>query len=91
VVHEHEVLDADLLEAHAEGVDPEVIGQLGIANGDVPRHAFVEAELSEQPEPRGKPLFAVEALVLERGEGRASVRLAISRHHHPFDSTDTAC
>ena len=57
-------LHPDLAEAHAERVDPEVIGQLGVAGGDVSGRALAEPEASEQAEGRGEPLLAMPALVL---------------------------
>ena len=67
VVHEQEVLHPDLLEVHAERVDPEVVEQLGVAGGDVAGRALVEAEVPEQPERGGEPLLAVPALVVHVG------------------------
>ena len=52
----------DQLEVHAERVDPEVVGPLGVAGGDVAGHALVEAEPPEDPERRGEALLAVQAL-----------------------------
>ena len=73
VAHEDQVRDADVAEAHAEGVHPEVVGQLRVACGDVPGDALGEAEATEQPERPGQLLLAVQALLLHRVElGRAS-------------------
>jgi hypothetical protein len=66
VAHQQQVADADVPEVHAERVHPEVVGQFGVAGGDVARHALVEAELAEQPKRRGEPLLAVQALLLDR-------------------------
>ena len=65
VVHEEQVLDPDVLEVHAERVDPEVVGQLGVAGGDVAGRALVEAEGPEDAEGGGEALLAVPALVLD--------------------------
>ena len=72
--------DPDLLEAHAERVDPEVVEQLGVAGRDVAGDALVEAEAAEQPERGGEALLAVAALLLDRLEGREGVRHAVARH-----------
>src|SRR5271157_1608927 len=65
IVDQDEVLHADLLEVHPEGVDPEVIEELGIACGDVTCDSFVESELSEQTESGGEALLAVPPLVFD--------------------------
>ena len=52
-----------MAEAHPERVDPEVVGQLGIASGDVAGHALGEAEPPEQAQRAGQPLLAVQALL----------------------------
>ena len=64
---------------HAERVDPEVVGQLGVAGGDVPGDALVEAERAEQPERGGQPLLAVQALVVDRGRTSAGSPCTIAR------------
>ena len=69
VVDQDEVLDPDELEAHPEWIDPEVVGALGIPDGDVTGQPLVEAELSEQPEGGGEALLAMPALVLDVVEG----------------------
>ncbi len=56
----------------ANGIDPEVIGELGIARGDVAGHAFAEPEGAEETETGGQALFDVRALVLDVVERRAS-------------------
>jgi len=73
VVDQDQVRRADVPEVHAERVDPEVVGPLRIAGGDVPGDPFVEAELGEEAEGGGQALLPVEALVggvLERHVGR---------------------
>ena len=65
VAHQQQIADPDVPEVHPERVHPEVIGELGIAGGDVPGHTLVETEPAEQPERRGKILLAVQALLLE--------------------------
>ena len=70
-------LHADLLEAHPERVDPEVVEPLRVAGGDVTGHPFVEPELPEQSEGGGEALLAVQALVLDRLEGGELGRKAI--------------
>ncbi len=66
VPHQQQVADADVTEVHAERIDPEVVGQLGIARGDVARDALVEPEAAEQTERRRQVLFAVQALLFDR-------------------------
>ena len=63
VIDQQEVLDADLPEAHAERVHPEVVGELGVARGDVAGRALAEAEPAEQAEGGGEPLLAVAAFL----------------------------
>ena len=79
VVDEEEVGHPDVPEVHGEGVDPEVVGELGVAGGDVSGHAFVEAEPGEQTEGGGQALLAMQALVLDRVEGRREGELHL-RH-----------
>ena len=70
VVDEDQVADAHVAEAHAERVDPEAVGELGVAHGDVPGDALAEAEPAEDAQRAGELLLALEALVLDRREGR---------------------
>ena len=70
VVHQQNVPDPDLLEVHAERVDPEVVVELGVARGDVPGRTLVEPEVPEQPEGRGEALFAVPPLLFDAAELR---------------------
>src|SRR5581483_4236998 len=86
VVDEDEVLHADLLEVHPERVHPEVVEALRVTGGDVPRDAFVEAEVTEQPERGGQPLLAVATLVFDAVERRERVRRAVRGHGDPPDS-----
>ena len=62
VADQQQVADPDVAEVHTERVDPEVVGQLGIAGRDVAGHALVEAELAEEPEAGRQHLLAVQAL-----------------------------
>ena len=64
VTDEDEVRDADVAKAHAEGVDPEVVCQLGVARGDVPGDALGEAEAAEEPERTREPLLTMQTLLL---------------------------
>ena len=59
-----------MAEAHAERVDPEVVGQLGVTGGDVPGHALAEAEAAEQAQGAGQALLAVQAFLLHGGKDR---------------------
>ena len=62
VIDAHQIGDADVAKRNAGGVQPEMIGILGIAHRNVASAAEIEAELPEQPERGGEPLLAVEAL-----------------------------
>ena len=68
MVDQEEVAHPDVAEVHPERVDPEVVGHLGVAGGDVAGDAFVEAELGEQPERRRQPDLAVLPFLLNRVE-----------------------
>ncbi len=70
VVDEQEVLDADLPEAHAERIDPEVVGVLGVPCRDVAGRALGEAEPPEETEGGGQALLAMPALLLARSRTR---------------------
>ncbi len=61
-VHEQQVRDLDAREMHAERIDPEMVGQLGIARGDVPGQAQRETVPREQAERAGQALLAMAAL-----------------------------
>ena len=84
VVDQDQVGDLDLAEVHPERVDPEPVGVLGVARGDVPGDALGEAEPAEDAERRRKLLLAVQALLLEgvasRIAGRTGARLLGHRH-----------
>ena len=58
-------------EVDAERIDPEAVGVLRVADGDVAGDAFVEPESGEQAERRRQALLAVAPLLLE---GRESGR-----------------
>jgi hypothetical protein len=68
VAHENQVGDADMAEAHGEGVHPEVIGQFRVACRDVAGDTLGEAEATEQPQRAGQLLLAVQPLLLHGGE-----------------------
>ena len=70
VVDADEVGRADVAEAHAEGVHPEVVQVLGVTGGDVAGDALFEAELAEEPEPGREALLAVQALFFDALELR---------------------
>ena len=67
VVHEDEVAHADVTEAHREGVHPEVLRELRVADGDVAGDAFAEPDATEDAQCTGELLLAQEALLLHRG------------------------
>ena len=68
VVDTDQVRDADVLEVHAERVEPEPVEVLGIAHRDVAGDTLVEPELAEQAERRGEALLAVQPFLLHRVE-----------------------
>ena len=61
-------LTVDVAEAHRERVHPEVLGELGVADGDVPGDAFAEADAAEDAQRAGQLLLAVQPLFLHGGE-----------------------
>jgi hypothetical protein len=62
----------------SERVDPEVVGQFGVPGGDVPRDAFLVAEMGEQAERRRQALFAV-ANVGGDGMRRSAMNWTVTR------------
>jgi hypothetical protein len=54
----------------AERVDPEIIGLLGIARGNVAGNSFIESESREQAETRCEAFFAVPAFFADGSEDR---------------------
>ncbi|BCD88775.1 hypothetical protein PSm6_51820 [Pseudomonas solani] len=56
-----------MAEVHAHRVDPEMIGKLRVAHGDVPGTAHVETVAGEQAEGTGQALLAQQAFGLDRG------------------------
>ena len=60
VVDQDEVADAHVAEALAERVDPEAVGELGVAHGDVAGDAFAETEPSEDAQRTGELLLAMQ-------------------------------
>ena len=70
VVDEDEVADAHVAEAEPERVDPEVVGELGVADGDVAGDALAEPEATEDAQRAGELLLAVQALLLDGRERR---------------------
>jgi len=72
VIHENRIGSADLAEVHAKGIHPKMIEPLGIARGDVPGDAFIEAEAREEAKRGGEALFAMATLFGGSGkDGRA--------------------
>ena len=70
VVDQDQVADPHVAEADAERVDPEVVGELGIAHRDVAGDALAESEPAEDPQRAGELVLAVVALLLDGGERR---------------------
>ena len=71
-----------ILKFMPNGIDPEVVEELGVAGGDVTGDALVEPEVPEQAEGGGEALFAVPALVLDVVERGKRHRESV-RGHHP--------
>ena len=74
VVDEDQVALADVAEAHAERVDPEVVGELGVAHRDVAGDALGEPEPAEHAQRTGEVRLAVVALLLDGVERRQARR-----------------
>src|SRR5271156_349545 len=70
LIHQDQVGDANMPKMHAEGIDPEVVLELGVASRDMPRPPFAKTKLCEQPKSGGQPLLAVHALLRHGREGR---------------------
>ena len=91
VVDEDQVADAHVAEAEAERVDPEVVGELGVAHGDVAGDALAEAEAAEDAQRAGELLLAVEALLLDGVERRRpGERDGLRRQRDAVDRRDVA-
>ena len=93
-VDQDQVGSADLREVHAEGIDPEPIGVLGIAHGDMAGDAFAESEAREQAECAGQMDFAMAALFFYGRESRGTFEVFDSSgslsFSHKFKNTDFA-
>ncbi len=63
LIDQEKVSDPDLLEVHAEWIDPEMVKMLGIPCRDVAGDPFVEAEMPKQAKGGGQALLAVSTLV----------------------------
>jgi hypothetical protein len=68
LIHQYQVGHADEREVRRQRVQPKVVFEYGIADGDVACDAFIEAARREDAVCCCEVLFAVEALVFERGE-----------------------
>lgn len=79
VIDELQVRHADLAEMLRQRIDPELLGKLRIARGDVSRQALVEAVACEQAEGGGETLLAVQGFLLERGCRRPFLQLERAR------------
>ena len=94
VVDEDQVADPHVAEAAAERVDPEVVGELGVADRDVAGDALAEPEAAEDAQRAGELLLAVQALLLDGLERRRAVELdglrrerdAVDRRARPLAS-----
>jgi hypothetical protein len=87
VIAADQVRDVDLAEMNPERIDPESVAELRVPGGYVACHAFVEAELREQPEGGGEPLLPVQpsssGVSKTGGRGSESVMVRASFRNRP--------
>ena len=76
VVDQDQIARPDVPEAEAERVDPEVVGELRVADGDVAGDPFTETEPSEDAQRAGELGLAVGALLVD---ARRTARAAACR------------
>ena len=69
-VNPDQVAGPDLRKMHAEGIDPERVGEFRIARGDVACDSLAEAERGEDAETAGEALLAVLSLLGKGGKAR---------------------
>jgi hypothetical protein len=62
-IHQDQVGSADMPKVDSEGIDPEMIGPLGISSGDVSGDTFVVTKFSEQAKGGGEALLSVAAFL----------------------------
>ncbi len=74
-VDQDQVGHGHLAEALAEGIHPEMIGELRIPSGDVAGNTFGEAERADHPERSGESLLPIGSLLFDRVERRRKVDL----------------
>src|SRR5207248_409079 len=67
---QHQIGCPDVSEMHAERIDPEMLGMLRIAGGDVPGNTLIESEPREEPESGCHPLLAMQPFLRAAGEFR---------------------
>ncbi|MEY4362599.1 MAG: hypothetical protein RL391_1905, partial [Actinomycetota bacterium] len=79
MIHEEKIADPHVAERQTERIDPEVIGLLGVAHGDVAGHALSETEPTEDAQGTGQALLAIEALLLERVERRQREKVRVAQ------------
>ena len=65
VIHAEQGRHPHMAEVLADPVDPETIGMLRVAGGDVAGDSLVEAELREEPVGGREPLLPVEPFVVD--------------------------
>ena len=70
MVEQDQVARLDVAEAVAERVDPEQVGELGVAHRDVPGDALAEPEPAEDAQRAGELGLAMGTLLLDAGERR---------------------
>ena len=75
VVDADEVAHGHQLEVVAERVDPEAVGELGVANSDVACHTLCEMEATHGAQPTGEALLAALTLGFHVLDLRSSLLL----------------
>ena len=90
VVEQDQVARLDVAEAVPERVDPEEVGELGVADRDVSGDALAESEPAEDPQRAGELGLAVGTLLLDGGEGRRQRhrQFGLGRQRNAVDRAD---
>ena len=62
MVHQQQVADAHVSKAQTKWVDPKVIGQFGVADGDVACDAFTKSHTTKNTQGTSEARLAIDAL-----------------------------
>ena len=92
VVEQDQVARLDVAEAVAERVDPEQVGELGVAHRDVTGDALAETEPAEDPQRAGELGLAMGTLLLDAGErlGQRHRQFGLRRQRNAVDRAHVA-